>query len=46
MVFVWIISRKMHLHLNYDALATQTVNFMVMQISLTVNLQYKQLILW
>ena len=40
------VSRKLHLHPNYDSLATQTVTFVVMQISLTAHLQHKQLILW
>ena len=29
-VFVWAVSHKMHFHLNYDSLATHTVNFVVL----------------
>jgi len=38
MTFVWTISRKMYLHLNYDPLVTQTVNFVIMRITLTASL--------
>ena len=40
-VFVYMISHKMYLHLTYDALATQTLNFVLAQISLTAALHHK-----